>query len=177
MRVLLLMLLSMLASAQDDDGREIKMLALSGRSYRIERVGSLTNFHCEGQDKSSECLMIEDMDLQPQVDWNALLEKATKRDSAKKKPKPVPILTQTAVDRYGGPWIISLQPVKKGDVPEFLKRYKAMVEPDFPGYKLEMEDGKLISVDVLRKKEDWDALIKELGFDETGKKKGSKSWL
>lgn len=172
-----IMVLASFAQAGAEDA--IKLLSLSGRSYRIERIGTLTNFHCAGEDKSPECELIEQLDLQPQIDWTRLLGKAAKNDAAKKKTRPAQgsALSEMAIDRYGGPWIVTLHPVSKGDVPEYLKRYKVTVVPDFPGYKIEYDDGKVVAVDVLRKKLDWDALIKELGYDESGNKKARKSWL
>lgn len=155
-------LAALVAPARGED--DTRLLSMSGRAYSLERIGTLTNFHCAKKEKSQACDWIEQLDLQPQVDWTGLLERA-KNQPSKKKPA-APIASETVIDRFGGPWVISLYPVKKGDVPAFLQRYKATVVPDFSGYIIQFSGGKPASADVVRQKEDWDAAKKELGREE-----------
>lgn len=161
-----LVLMSLVAHAEET---EPEMLALAGRAYTFERIGTITSFHCLSKVETPECAMLERLDLQPQVDWESLIEKANKK--AHVKPGPTlstsAFVSQTVVDRYGGPWVISLYP-----------RGQAVV-PDFPGYRIEVgSGGRIASVDVLRQPGDWKAAAKELGFDEDGKKKKKRrKWL
>lgn len=146
-----------------------ELLSLSGRVFAFERIGTLTSLLCAAEENSPECRQIEEMGLQPQVDWEKLTAKpALKPVSKKKAAAPPAPASQIAVDQHGGPWVFSLD---QGSV---------SVKPDFPGYRLKLAGGKIAFVDVLRTPQQWEQACAELGLDpRTGKKakRGLGGWL
>jgi len=54
--------------------------------------------------------------------------------------------------------------------------YKAVVAPDFPGYKIEIAGGKVSSTEVLRNRQQWEEARKELGVDENGRRRRKAGW-
>lgn len=150
------------------------MLSLSGRTYRHERLGTITMLSCAEDNGEEDCVLLERMQLQPEIDWTRLLEKARKADPPK-KPAPSPLFTETFVDQHGGPWVVAVSRPKKGQHAALGGLYSVEVSPDFPGYKVELGSNRDVeTVEVLRREEDWAAAAKELGLDPGGKPKKKK---
>ncbi|MBI4374851.1 MAG: hypothetical protein HY549_00215 [Elusimicrobia bacterium] len=165
--------LALLLWAQNREG-EIRLLRVGGRNFRFERVGSITSFHCAPPIDQEDCELLERLDLQPQVDWERLLDRARKAGAGKAGQVAA---YETVVDRYGGPWIVALIFSKTGEPVDFLRRFRARIGPDFPGYKIEFGLGGSVSrVEVLRKKEHWEQERREIGADESGRRR-KRGWL
>lgn len=162
-----LFLLAPSSGAAETDG----LLRLNGRTFLFERIGTFTSLRCAESDRSEDCLRLEEMDLQPQVNWERLLDKSRRKAAAEKKGARVsqePSTRETVVDQHGGPWVFSVW------------ADSTTVVPDFPGYKLQLSNGKIASAEVLRNRKEWEEASRELGLNpETGKKekRGLGDWL
>lgn len=164
---LLAALLALAPAAFAEETEEL--LGLGGRTFVFERIGTLTNLRCAAEEDSRECRWLEEMGLQPQVDWEKLKAKPAPKPASKKKAPAQPVsVSQIAIDQHGGPWVFSLD---QGSV---------SVKPDFPGYRLKLAGEKISFVDVLRTPQQWEQACGELGLDpRTGKKakRGLGGWL
>ena len=147
------------AAQSPEEGADVRLLSLSGRAYAFERIGSLTSFRCADREDADDCALLDTLDLQPQVDWDRLSVSARKQSSKSKAP------VEHAVDRFGGPWKVSLS-----------RSSSYVVAPDFPGYKVSFEGGKVSVVEVLRDRDQWAAACRELGLGEDGKRKKKKGF-
>lgn len=162
----LLLLPAALQAAETEE-----LLRLDGKMFAFERIGPLTSLLCAESDKSEDCSRLEEMNLQPQVDWERLLDKSPRKTAGGKKDARAslgPSASETVVDQHGGPWVFSVWPAS------------TTVLPDFPGYKLQLADGKIISAEVLRNRKEWENACRELGMDPgTGKrpKRRLGGWL
>jgi hypothetical protein len=153
--------------AAETDG----LLNLNGRTFLFERIGTLTSLRCAESDKSEDCLRLEEMALQPQVNWERLLDKSRRKAAVGKKDARIsrgPLASETLVDQHGGPWVFSVW------------ADSTTVVPDFPGYRLQLSNEKIASAEVLRNRKEWEEASRELGLNpETGKKekRGLGGWL
>ncbi|MBI5240879.1 MAG: hypothetical protein HY926_10440 [Elusimicrobia bacterium] len=174
--VCLLALCSAPASAQDEGG-ETQLVWLSTRTFAFERIGQFTALRCGPDEPRAACALFDRMDVSPQIDWDALLDKA-RRAAPKKKVKTedlaAPIASAYAVDRYNGPWKVVLSAGGGRDTPQFLLPFAARVTPDFPGYRVTLRADAVSEVEILRDAAQWQAVCKSLGLDEYGRKKKRK---
>jgi hypothetical protein len=121
------------------------LLRLEGLPLIYEKIGNSTSVRCADSDESENCRRLEELGIQPQVDWERL-----------KKPSPA---SATFVDEFGGPWIFSVW------------KESTTVSADFPGYRLELANHKIVHALVLRRSRDWEQACQELGVDpQTGQK-------
>lgn len=113
------------------------LIAVSSRTFVVDRIGTITQLHCPKDDKSEDCEGFEKLAVQPQMDWERL-----EAADAKSKKK----VEQAGVDQYGGLWYFWLP---------------GAVRPAFAGYKTE---GDL--VEVITKQAEFDSLKpkKKKGF-------------
>ena len=153
----IVLMMTSLASAQS----EPTLLALSGHSYRYERIRTITTLAC-AEEGSADCDLVERLALQPVIDWDRLLERAKKSDHPKKPVAP-PMLKETVFDQHGGPWIVAISRPKKGEPAPLGGLYAVQVAPDFPGYKISGPNRDVESVEVLRNQGQWNAATEELG--------------
>ena len=172
--ILLLAFCSIVAYAQDEQGGETRLVALSSRTFAFERIGGFTTLRCGSDSTGPDCQLFERMDVSPQIDWDRVVEKARK-NAPKMKVRTndlyAPIATDYAVDRYNGPWRVVLSAGGGKDTPEFLRPFAVRILPDFPGYKVMLQGGTVADVEMLRDDIQWKAACKELGLDENGRKK------
>lgn len=113
------------------------LIAVSSRTFVVDRIGTITQLHCAKDDKSEDCKGFEKLNVQPQMDWERL-----EAADAKSKKK----VEQAGVDQYGGLWYFWLP---NG------------VRAAFAGYKV---DGK--AVEVITKQDEFESLKpkKKRGF-------------
>lgn len=132
------------------------LLPLSGKTFTHERIGTLTSIRCAEAAETEDCRLIEQMDLQPPIDWEALAAQSAKKKGA--------VARAIIVDQHGGPWHVAVKGARTG------------LKPDFPGYRVTLEGGKVSAVEVLRRPEHWNAAAAELKVDpvtgRVGRKKG-----
>lgn len=134
-----LMVLAVSASAEEF------LVPLSGKTFTHERIGTLTSIRCAADKDSEDCRLIEQLDLQPPVDWEALAAKAARSKGS--------VARAIVADQHGGPWHVAVKGERTG------------LKPDFPGYRVKVEGGKVLEVEMLRRREHWDAAAAELGVD------------
>jgi len=167
------------AAAQDEEG-EAQLLSLSSRTFSFERIGNFTSLRCASDDQGPDCESFERLDVSPQIDWERLLERARQaapRTKVRTEVSTAAIVTDFAVDRYGGPWRVALSAGAGKDTPEFLQPFACRITADFPGYRVALKGGKVSGVEVLRDRTQWVGACQSLGLDESGKKKKKKRGL
>lgn len=166
-KIVVVSLLAGLARAAEGD--DVRLLPLSGLEYRFERIGSLTSVSCAEPAEGDDCRVFDSLHIQPQVDWDRLAA-AGRRKAPGKKGASAPV-AENAVDRFGGPWKFIL---RRGAGKDAADSY--VVKPDFPGYKVSYEDGKVSEVEVLRDRDQWLEACRDLGVGEDGRKRKKKGF-
>ncbi|MDD5656296.1 MAG: hypothetical protein PHF00_03475 [Elusimicrobia bacterium] len=158
-------------AARGGEAADVRLLPLSGRAFAFERLGNLTSFRCADADGGEDCGLLERLDLQPQVDWDRLAATARRKLAGRKGrgDGSAVLAVEYAVDRFGGPWRVSLRGAAGKATRDWPRDSAYVVAPDFPGYKVSLEDGKVSSVEVLRDRDQWTQACRESGLGEDGK--------
>lgn len=103
-------------------------VAVSSQTLVADRIGTLTTIRCAEPESTEDCVALEKLNIQPQVDWSRL-----ERADAKSKKR----VEEAGVDQYGGLWYFSLP---------------AKVRPKFAGYSVDGEKVEVLDVAPPKKK-------------------------
>lgn len=123
----------MFATAQEAD---VKLVPLSGLKLLVERVGTISYVRCA--ERTPECEPLEELEIRPDFDWEALVAKGKKTKPPKKRAKGgLTVLAKAnAVDQHGGIWIAALLPHDQGREADFSSPFAYALVPSFKGYRV-----------------------------------------